>query len=130
MAKVRRITLEGVRDHIVSNLHNKETPFEMWKELTNLFQNSSDHKKLALKEKLKKIKMEKSDSIMKYLTKFTQCRDELGSFRITVSEYDLVSLALLELPKSWNSYQDLVNGREKLPKWERLWSDLVHEEIR
>jgi len=23
-----------------------------------------------------------------------------------------------------------VSGREKLPNWERLWSDLVHEEIR
>ena len=42
----------------------------------------------------------------------------------------MVSLALLGLPKSWHSYQDSVNGREKLPGWERLWSDLVQEEIR
>ena len=43
---------------------------------------------------------------------------------------DLVRLALLGLPKSWHSYQDSVKGREKLPDWERLWSDLVHEEFR
>jgi len=43
---------------------------------------------------------------------------------------DMVSLALLGLPKSWHSYQDLVNGREKLLDWERLWSDLIQEEIR
>jgi len=49
--KVRRIILEGVQDHIVSNIHGKETPFSMQKALTNLFQNSSDHRKLALKEK-------------------------------------------------------------------------------
>ena len=42
----------------------------------------------------------------------------------------MVSLALLGLPKSWHSYQDSVNGREKLPDWERLWSDLMQEEIR
>ena len=42
----------------------------------------------------------------------------------------MVSLALLDLPKSWHSYQDSVNGREKLPNWERLWSDLMQEEIR
>ena len=41
-----------------------------------------------------------------------------------------MSLALLGLPKSWHSYEDSVNGREKLPGWERLWSDLVQEEIR
>lgn len=29
VAKARKIILEGVRYHIVSNLHNKETPFAM-----------------------------------------------------------------------------------------------------
>jgi hypothetical protein len=48
---------------------------------------------------------------------------------ITVAANDLVSLVLLGIPKSWHSYQDSVNGREKLPDWERLWSDLVQEEF-
>ena len=99
----------------------------MWKALKDLFQNSSDHKKLAVKDKLRKIKMEKGDTIPKYLTKFIQCRNELASVRISVMDDYLVSLALLSLPKSWHSYQDSVNGREKLPKWERLWLDLVQE---
>jgi hypothetical protein len=62
--------------------------------------------------------MEKGDTIPKYLTKFVQCRDELGSVGITVPDDDLVSLALLGLPKSWHSYHDSVNGREKLLDWE------------
>ena len=98
--------------------------------MTDLFQNNSDHRKLALKDKLRKIKMEKGESIRKYLMKFVQCLDELGSVGIIVAEEDLVSLALLGLPKSWHSYQGSVNGREKLPNWERLWSDLVEEEFR
>jgi hypothetical protein len=118
VAKARRILLEGVRDHIVSSLHGKTTPHAMWKVLMDLFQNNSDHRKLALKDKLRKIKMEKGDTIPKYLTKFVQCQDELGSVGITVTADDLVSLALLGLPKSWHSYQDSVNGREKLPDWE------------
>ena len=96
----------------------------------DLFQNSSDHKKLALKDKLGKIKMEKGNTIPKYLTKFVQCQDELGSVGITVVADDLVILVLLGLPKSWHSYQDSVNGREKFPDWEQLWSDLVQEEFR
>ena len=87
----------------------------MWKALTDLFQNNSDHRKLALKDMLRKIKMEKGNTIPKYLTKFIQCQDELGSVDITVADDELVSLALLGLPKSWHSYQDSVNGREKLP---------------
>ena len=78
-----------------------------------------------LQDKLRKIKMEKGNSIPKYLTKFVQCRDEMGSVGITVVDDDLVSLALLGLPKSWHSYEDSVNEREKLPGWERLWSNLV-----
>ena len=127
--KCRRIILEGVKDHIVSNLHGKAS-YLMWKTLTDLFQSKSDQRKLALKDKLINIKCEKGDSMPKYLTKFTQCRDELGSVGVTVDDEDLVSLALLGLPKSWHSYQEYFNGREKLPRWERLWSDLVQEEMR
>jgi hypothetical protein len=118
VAKVRRIMLEVVRDHIVSSLHGKFTPYEMWKTFMDLFQNNSNHRKLALKDKLGKIKMEKGDSIPKYLTNFVQCRDEMRSVGITVVDDDLVSLALLGLPKNWHSYQDSVNGREKFPNWE------------
>ena len=130
MEKCRRILLEGVKDHIVSSMHGKYSPYFMWKALTDLFQSKSDQRKLALKDKLRHIKMEKGDSIPKYLTKFIQCRDELGSVGVTVDDEELVSLALLGLPKCWHAYQDSVNGREKLPGWERLWSDLVQEEIR
>ena len=75
---VRKILLEGVRDHIVSNLHGK----------------------LGLKYKLRMIKMEKGNNIPKYLKKFVQCRDELGSVGIIVVDDDKVSLALLGLLKS------------------------------
>ena len=80
---------------------------------------------MALKDKLRKIKMEKNDTIPVYLTKFFHCRDELGSVGVSVDEEYLVSLALLGLPKSWHSYEDSVNGREKMLGWERLWLDLV-----
>ena len=45
-----------------------------------------------------------------------------------ITSDDLVSVALLDLPKRWHNYRDSVNGREKLPDWERLWSNLVHED--
>ena len=99
VAKCRRILLEGMKDHIVSSLHGKATPFLMWKALKNLLQSNSDERKLALKDKLRKIKMDKGDNIPKYLTKFVHCKDELGSVGVTVDEEDFVSLALLGLPK-------------------------------
>jgi len=59
--------------------------------------------------------------IPKYLTKFTQYYDELRSVGIMVTENDMVSLALLGLLKSWNSYHSSVNGQEKVPDWEQLY---------
>jgi len=57
VAKVRSIILEGVGNHIISNIHSNETPYAMWKALKELFQNISDQRKLALKDKLRKMKM-------------------------------------------------------------------------
>src|ERR1700734_1545407 len=71
VAKVRRILLEGVRDHIVLSLHGKETPFSMWKTLKDLYQKSSSQRELALKDKLWKIKCEKADNISTYLNNLT-----------------------------------------------------------
>ena len=90
----------------------------MWITLKDILQISSDHRKLALKDKLRKIKMEKGNSIPKYLMKFVQCRDELGSVGIAFLDDDLVSLSLLGLPNIWHNYHDYVNGQEKLPGWE------------
>ena len=92
----------------------------MWKTLKDLYQNHNDQRKLALKDKLRKIKCEKGDTISTYLNKLTTCRDELGSVGITTADDDMVSLALLGLPKSWHNYQDSVNGRDELPDWEQL----------
>ena len=119
--------MEGTQDHIVSNLHEKETPFAMWKVLTKLFERNNGHRKLALKDKLRSIKMKNNETIMKYPRRFTQCCDEIGGVSINVLEDDLVALSLLGLPKSWHSYQDLVNSRGKLPSWVWLWFDVVRK---
>lgn len=62
VAKARKIILECVRDHIVSNIHDKETPFTMWKALTNLFENRSGDRKVVLREKLRNIMMQKNQT--------------------------------------------------------------------
>ena len=92
----------------------------MWKTLKDLYHNNNDQRKLALKEKLRKIKCEKGDTLSTYLNKLTTCRDELGSVGIMTTDDDMVNLSLLGLPKSWHSYQDSINGRDKLLDCERL----------
>jgi len=44
--------------------------------------------------------MQKHGTILQYLSRFTQVRDELVGVGVIVLDDDLVSLALLSLPKS------------------------------
>lgn len=96
---------------------------EMHTVVLNLYQGSNDARKLVLKEKLREIHMAKGKPIASYLTKFTQVRDELARVNETISDNDLVSLALLGFHKLWDNFHEAVTRREKLPEWERLWSD-------
>eukprot|EP00253_Pinus_taeda_P020062 PITA_20062 len=89
VARAMRFILEGVRDHIMLSLHGKETLHAMWKKLKYLYQNSSDQRKLALKEKLRNIKCEKDDTISKFLNKLTTCRDELASVGVVTANDDM-----------------------------------------
>ena len=52
-----------------------------------------------LKDKLRRIKMEKGDTISTYLNKLTTYKDELGNVGITTTDEDMVSLTLLGLPR-------------------------------
>ena len=87
----------------------------MWKELIELFENTNDHRKMALKDKLRNINIQNNDTIPQYLTKFIKVRDDIGGVHVSVAKDDLVSLSLLGLPKIWHRYQDLMNEREKFP---------------
>ena len=96
--------------------HSLESPWEgdIVFDVENIERSISEQQQV-LKDRLRKIKSEKGDTISTYLNKLTTCRDELGSVGITTADDDMVSLALLGIPKSQYSYQDSVNGRKKLP---------------
>jgi len=101
--KTKRIILEGVKDNIVPHIHEKKTTFEVFETILYLYQSTSDAKKLALKEKLRSIRMRQGEPIVTYLLKFTQVQDELGGVGVTIPEKDL-SFTLLGLHKSWYGF--------------------------
>jgi hypothetical protein len=91
--------------------------------MIGLYQGTSEARKLVLKDKLRNIKMGKSEPVVSYLTRFTQVKEELARVEETVSDKDMVNFALLGFPKYWENFIDAVSGREKLPDSERLWND-------
>ena len=51
--KVRRIILDGVKDHIVPHILELDTTKKIWAAILNLYQNVTTNRKMILREKLK-----------------------------------------------------------------------------
>ena len=53
MAKAKRMVLDGVRDHVVLHVADKNIDKDMWDVVVKLYENTSENRKIILKEKLK-----------------------------------------------------------------------------
>jgi hypothetical protein len=56
------------------------------------------------REKLRSTKMAKGESVVTYLTKFTQIRDELATVGETVDEIEMVRIVLNGFTKQWDVF--------------------------
>jgi hypothetical protein len=128
--KAKRILFDAVKDHIIPHVSSKTYVHEMWTALKNLFQNSNENRKMVLREKLKSIKMTKSESVTCYLSRITQVRDELGAVGEVIPSTELVRTALNGVAKPWVVFVEGIVARENVPSWDRLWDDFVQEETR
>ena len=128
-AKAKRSILDGVKDHVIPHVRGKDHAFEVWEALTNLYQNSNENRKMALRDKMKAIKMKGSESVVTYLSHFTDVRDEFAAIGETMEETELVRTAFHGFLKSWEVFVEGTIACENLPDWNRLWSDCVQNEI-
>jgi hypothetical protein len=126
--KAKRIILDAIKDHVIPHVTGKSNAYKMWESLTKLYQSSNENRKMVSREKLKSIKMTKTESDATYLTKLTQMRDELGVVGEVVADSELVKTALNGVTKQWAVFVESILARENLPKWDHLWDDFIQEE--
>ena len=67
-AKARGIILDGVKDHIIPHITEKDSAHKMWSTLIQLYQSDNQNRKMVLREKLNSIKMNRSETIASYFT--------------------------------------------------------------
>jgi hypothetical protein len=102
--KRMRIIVDGVKDHIFLHLSGKKTTKDMWQALVKLYQSDNQCRKMLLKEKLRSTKMATGESVVTYLTKFTQIRDELAAVGEAMDEIELVRTTLNGFTKQWEVF--------------------------
>ena len=129
-ARTQRLLLDGVRDHLIPHLAEKQTAKGMWDTLKSLYENKNENRKMALKDKLHGTKMVRGENVASYLTRLRQIKDELSAVGEVIPDPELVRIALKGFTKEWDVFVKCVVGRENFPSWERLWDDFTQEEIR
>ena len=99
--KAKRILLDAIKDHVIPHISGNDHAHQMWTALTNLYQSSNKNQKMVLREKLKRIQINKDENMTTYLTRITQVHDELGSIEEVINIVDLVPTSLNGVKKIW-----------------------------
>lgn len=79
---------------------------------------------------MKPTKMIKGKGVTSYRTRFSQVKDELVAVGVTISDGDMVKIALKGFIEEWKPSIRGVVARVKLVEWNRLWDDFIQEELR
>jgi hypothetical protein len=118
--QAKRTICDAVRYHVIPHLTGKDYASEMWASLCKLYQSPNQNRKMVLQEKLNGIQMLKSESVISYLGRFTQTRDELAAVEEIVDPDFLVMTTLNDFSKPWGSFVRGIVAKEVMPSWERL----------
>ena len=122
--------MDSIKDHLVPPISQKKTTMNMLKTLRRLFEHNSINVTLTLRNQLSNMKMTKSESISSYFMRITKLRDKLRSNVELIEDKELVMTMLNGLPPSWESFIQIINGRTKLLKFDKLWEECTQEEAR
>jgi len=98
--KAKRVLLEFMKDHLIPNIFVKTSTKDMYDALIGLYQNGNTCMKLHLKHQLQVVNMSSDDTILNYLMNITQIQDHLVVINDNVEDDELVTVALIGLPRS------------------------------
>ena len=129
-AKAKRILIDSIKDHLIPHVAELKAAKELYDALVGLFQSDNASTKLALRHQLRSIMMSRSDSIVSYLRRVSQLRDELGVIGDTIDDAELVTATLNGFSSSWDPFVQETCAREKFPKFDKLWTNCVQEKAR
>jgi hypothetical protein len=118
----KRILKDSIKDHLIPNVSALKTPKEMFDSLTRLYERKNTSRKLTLRNQLKNMMMNKSDTISTYFMRISQIKDKLATIGDSVDDAELVTTTLNGFPSSWYTFVQGICARRKFPKFDKLWT--------
>ena len=102
----------------------------MFNSLSSLFEGRNINRKMTLRNHLKSVKTQKSETMKSYFSRVAQIRDQIEAIGDTVEEAKIVMTTLNSLPRYWEAFIRGICSRRKLIKFRNLWEECVQEEER
>ena len=101
----------------------------MFDALSSLFEGRNINKKMTLRNHLKSVKAQKSETMQSYFSRVAQIKDQLEAIGDAVEEAEIVMTTLNGLPRDWEAFIQGICSR-RLTKFRKLWEECVQEEER
>ena len=86
MARAKSIILDGVKDHVVPHIAEKEIAYEMWEALKKLYQHTFVQRRMLLENQLRSYQMRKGELIDTFLRGLNEIRDQLTTIEATLDQ--------------------------------------------
>jgi len=91
--RTRKIILDSLSDHLITYVSSLKKTKEMYDKLTGMFAIINLNQIIALKNKLKDIKMSKGETVQAYYLKMTKIRNQLSTVGDVVPDKEMVLIA-------------------------------------
>ena len=131
MLKAKRIVVDSMKDHLIPQVSSKNTPKEMFDALTILFGGKDINRIMTLRNQLKGVKIQKTETMQSYFSKVSQIKEKLEAIaEMMEEEEEVVMNTLNTILREWDSFIRGICARRKLTKFNKLWEECVQEEER
>ena len=103
-------------------------PKEVFDALMKLFEGKNIDRKMTLRNQLKNVKIQNSETMQSYFTRVSQIKEQLEAVEEKV-EGEIVMTTLNGLPRSWDSFIQGICARKKLIAFIKLGKNAPKEKI-
>ena len=77
MDKDTRIIVDSIKDQIIAHVSSFKTPNEVYDSLTKILEGKNINQKMSLKNQLKNVKIQNSETVQSYFTRVSQIKEKL-----------------------------------------------------
>ena len=96
------IIADSIKDNLIPQVSSMETPKEMFDARSGLFEGRNINRKMTLRNHLKSVRDQKSETMQYYFTRVAQIKEQLEAIGDMVEEAEVVMTTLNGIPRYWN----------------------------